>query len=70
MATHDSSDNVEASANYKEVYAPGPVLSHDEGESGKQPSPDDTARVLDHVAESKLALKFDVRILPVLAVMC
>jgi hypothetical protein len=70
MATHDSSDNVETSANNKELYAPGPVLSHDEVETGKQTSPDETARVLDHAAETKLALKFDVRILPVLAVMC
>lgn len=30
----------------------------------------DTARVLDHPAERSLALKFDVRILPVLAIMC
>jgi hypothetical protein len=30
----------------------------------------DTARVIDHQAERKLCRKFDVRILPVLAVMC
>ena len=30
----------------------------------------DTARVLDHKAERKLCRKFDVRILPVLAIMC
>lgn len=30
----------------------------------------ETARVLDHQAEMKLCRKFDVRILPVLAVMC
>lgn len=32
--------------------------------------PGDTARVLDHEAERKLCWKFDIRILPVLAVMC
>ena len=30
----------------------------------------DTVRVVDHQAEKALALKFDIRILPVLAVMC
>lgn len=30
----------------------------------------ETARVLDHDAEVKLCRKFDIRILPVLAVMC
>ncbi len=30
----------------------------------------ETARVLDPVAERKLAFKFDIRLLPVLAVMC
>lgn len=30
----------------------------------------ETARVLDHQAEVKLCRKFDIRILPVLAVMC
>lgn len=32
--------------------------------------PGDTARVLDHEAERKLCFKFDIRILPILAVMC
>lgn len=30
----------------------------------------ETARVVDHAAERRLCLAFDVRILPVLAVMC
>lgn len=30
----------------------------------------ETARVVDHEAEKKLAWKFDIRILPVLAIMC
>lgn len=30
----------------------------------------ETARVLDHAAEVKLTRKFDLRILPILAVMC
>lgn len=30
----------------------------------------DTARVQDHAAEVRLCRKFDIRILPVLAVMC
>lgn len=30
----------------------------------------ETARVVDHEAERKLCFKFDIRILPVLAVMC
>jgi hypothetical protein len=30
----------------------------------------ETARVVDHVAERKLCRKFDIRILPFLAVMC
>lgn len=30
----------------------------------------ETARVVDHVAERKLCRKFDIRLLPVLAVMC
>jgi hypothetical protein len=31
---------------------------------------DDTPRVVDHIAERQLCRKFDVRILPVLAIMC
>lgn len=31
---------------------------------------DETARVVDHDAERKLCFKFDIRILPVLAIMC
>lgn len=32
--------------------------------------PMDTARVIDRAAERKLCLKFDVRLIPVLAIMC
>lgn len=47
----------------------------EEGALNKIQSPSDgivasTARVLDHVAERKLCFKFDVRLLPVLAVLC
>lgn len=31
---------------------------------------EDTARVVDHVAERALCRKFDIRLMPVLAVMC
>lgn len=37
------------------------------GEPGAAP---ETARVLDHDAEVKLCRKFDIRILPFLAIMC
>lgn len=47
-------------------------LSHDEtGPAAKASAmPLESARVVDHAAERKLCLKFDVRMLPVLAVMC
>ena len=31
---------------------------------------EETARVVDHIAERQLCRKFDVRLMPVLAVMC
>lgn len=31
---------------------------------------EETARVVDHVAERRLCRKFDVRLMPVLAIMC
>lgn len=31
---------------------------------------DETARVVDHIAERQLCRKFDVRLMPVLAIMC
>lgn len=47
-----------------------PHLSHDEGETCAAINNDETAHVTDHDAERKLCFKFDVRLLPVLAVMC
>lgn len=37
---------------------------------GKDPASADTARVVDPIAERRLCRKFDIRLLPVLAVMC
>jgi hypothetical protein len=31
---------------------------------------EETARVVDHIAERQLCRKFDVRLMPVLAIMC
>ena len=31
---------------------------------------EDTARVVDHIAERQLCRKFDMRLMPVLAIMC
>ncbi len=38
--------------------------------SAAAPAVETTARVLDHVAERKLCRRLDLRLLPVLAVMC
>lgn len=42
----------------------------DQIESQKEGFMEETARVVDHPAERALCFKFDIRILPVLAVMC
>ncbi len=49
---------------------PSGVGEVNDAESAMGINPDDTARVLDHAAERRLCRKFDIRILPVLAVMC
>ena len=36
----------------------------------EQRNDEDTARVVDHIAERALCRKFDVRLMPVLAIMC
>lgn len=42
----------------------------DQVESQKEGFIEETARVVDHPAERALCFKFDIRILPVLAIMC
>lgn len=42
----------------------------DQVESQKDGFIEETARVVDHPAERALCFKFDIRILPVLAIMC
>lgn len=42
----------------------------DQVESQKDGFMEETARVVDHPAERALCFKFDIRILPVLALMC
>jgi hypothetical protein len=42
----------------------------DKIESQKEGFVEETARVVDHPAERALCFKFDIRILPVLAIMC
>jgi hypothetical protein len=48
--------------------APGPDNIGDD--ENLKVDPIDTARVIDKTAERKLCLKFDVRLMPVLAIMC
>ena len=43
------------------------IAAVDDAEFGQT---EETARVLDHVAERRLCRKFDVRLMPVLAIMC
>lgn len=64
MTSHQA-DDLEATASKGNLQ---PTHSHED-----VPKYDDmevTARVVDHAAERSLAFKFDIRILPVLAVMC
>ncbi len=66
MAAPHTTD-VEASSN--KDYMAHTTLSHD-NDPKQLASTEEIARVIDHAAEKSLALKFDFRILPVLAVMC
>lgn len=43
---------------------------HEHDDSPKDVLYDDTVAVVDHTAERSLCFKFDIRILPVLAIMC
>lgn len=66
-----SNSDPEAAAIDRKQSAVGmdPHLSHDEGKTCAAIN-DETARVVDHEAERKLCFKFDIRLLPVLAIMC
>lgn len=59
-------NTIEDSTLQKKDIDTGDVESFN-GEPGVAP---ETARVLDHGAEVKLCRKFDIRILPFLAIMC
>lgn len=42
----------------------------DVGPANSNEPPAESARVVDHIAERQLCRKFDVRLMPVLAIMC
>lgn len=63
MKKHDEEDRVSKDETTFEAVN---KLENSSTEGGEE----DTARVLDHKAERSLALKFDIRLMPVLAIMC
>ncbi len=64
-----SQQNPDVEASNSKDYMAHTTLSHD-NDPKDLASNEDIVRVIDHAAEKSLALKFDFRILPVLAVMC
>lgn len=67
MASDPTKSHTEADFLPKKTIDVADVESTCNGEGGVVA---DTARVQDHAAEVSLCRKFDIRILPVLAVMC
>jgi hypothetical protein len=70
MASIDNKHDVE-SASATKVTSGIDSTSSKSGDARHPPGvAEDTAQVLDHAAEKSLCWKFDIRLMPVLAVMC
>lgn len=63
MGVTDDKHDVEAAAR-------DPVVADSDIRKGPAGVVEGVARVVDHVAERKLCWKFDIRLMPVLAIMC